>query len=821
MADFDWESATPVDNKKPEVSETRKVLEQAAEGPMQDVVSALPWAQAATGFAPSVGQPSGYGIDTSQALDALRRVFGISGQAPESVGGKVLGAGLKAVTTPSNYAIGPLFGVPGAVSTGVTSAGGAMGSELLGEYFGLPGNVVGGMVGGAPGLYANTGKTLFNTIKGVGEAGDAVSSFVKSVGDRRASKVAKSIFESDSNAAANFLRAQEIQQLTNVKLPTSAASGGSNVVIQEMRSQGAQNLGFLDQIRLQEAAAEKAIFARASKLFGGGSQERIIEATKDQASAVKSLDRRLKDVDSSLSKLGNEIYDVDAVDLGSRITNLTKAKEELARKEMSPIYESTLEAAEKSGIQLAPEQTQSIYDFVNSSVNKDIFATFPGVYGKILSKFKPEKLEDGTEVFKEASVRDLDSLKREINKALRGDASADTRRVLNNLKTQVGSIVDELPAEFADAYRGADALYLQKVGIPFAAKAIDDIGSKGFVEQTIPVLTQNPSGLQQFLDVAGDDAMPIVKDAFMYKLSNTKGIVDEDGLLNVKVLDKFLADKNHKNTLKLVPELRDELNVLKTDSQQLYAARTKLMDLKKQEQIREADTLFSKVSNQKLNTVLDNFLGIPTEQASIMKELNKNPEALKGFRASITDRVLQSGNPLEFYTANKRALDTLYGPTYTDNVKALAEAAQLLASNPVKLNVPISTIRKTKFEDVTGMAPEQAVSLARRPIISRFQQATIAFSKFFQNQASKDERAAIQEFLADSNKVAEAAKAYSQMEKTNDLTAVSKLAKTFAGRTGLNLTYGAYLGAAEGVDNRIEQQAPESAQPEQLDFSFQ
>lgn len=814
---FDWESAEPVESPKKDVTETRRVLEQAAEGPMQDIVSALPWAQAATGFAPLVGQPSGYGIDSSQALDAMRRVFGMSGQQPESVTGKAAGAGLRALTSPSNYAMGPLFGVPGMVSTGATSAGGAAGAELLGEYLGLPGYVIGGIAGGSPGLYANTGKTLFNTMQGVGETGDAVSSFVKSVGNRRASKVAQSIFESDSNAAANFLRAQEIEQLTKVKLPTSAASGGSNVVIQEMRSQGAQNLGFLDQIRLQEKAAEKAIFARAGKLFGAGSQERIIEATKDQASAVKSIDRRLKDVDASLSKAGSEIYSVDAVDLGNRITNLTKAKEELAVKQMSPIYESTLEAAEKAGIKLSADQTQTLYDFVTSSVNKDIFATFPGIYGKVLSKFKPEVLEDGTQVFKEASVRDLDSLKRGINKALRGDASADTRRILNNLKNELGTVVDELPAEFADAYRGADAEYLRKVGIPFSAKAIEDIGSKGFVEQTIPVLTQNPSGLQQFLDVAGNDAVPIVKDAFMYKLSNTANIVDEAGVINVRVLDKFLSDKNHKNTLKLVPELRDELNALKTDSQQLYAARGKLMDLKKQEQIREADTLFTKVSNQKLNTVLDNFLGIPTEQATIMKELNRNPEALKGFRASITDRVLQSGNPLEFYTANKTALDKLYGPSYTDNVKALAEAAQLLASNPVKLNVPISTIRKTKFEETVGMAPEQAVSLARRPIVSRFQQFTIGLSKFFQNNASKAERAAIQEFLGDSNKVAEAAKAYSQIEKTDNLSAVANVAKTFAGRTGLNLSYGAYLGLNEAVDSR---QPAEGQQPEAVDMEF-
>jgi hypothetical protein len=819
MADFDWESATPVDNKKPEVSETRKVLEQAAEGPMQDIVSALPWAQAATGFAPLVGQPSGYGIDSSQALDAMRRVFGISGQQPETVGGKALGAGLRAVTSPSTYSVAPLFGMTGPVSTAVSAGGGAAGAELLGEYLGFPGYVIGAIAGSAPGQWAGSGKRLFSEIRNASQTGGAVNDFANTVGSKRAATVAQKAFESDSNLAANLLRAREIEQLTGVTLPTNAAAQGSNVLIQEMRSQAAQNPAFLDAIRQQEAKAQKDIFARATRLFGEPNPERVVEATKNQASAVKTLNRRIVDIDTQLSKLGQNVDMVDPEQLGNRITNLVKAKEEIARKEVSPLYENALTNAETNGIKLNPDQTQSIYDFVNSSVNKDTFKTFPAIYSKVLSKFKPEVVGEGdnaVDVFKEASVRDLDSLKREINKALRGDASADTRRVLNNLKTQVGSVVDELPSDFSDAYRAADAEYLKKVGIPFAAKAIDDIGGKGFVEQTVPVLTKNPSALRQFIDVAGQDAQPIIRDSFMYDLSKIPNIVDETGALNVKVLDRFI-NKN-RNTLKVVPDVEAELNGLRNDSRQLVNTRTRVAELLKTEQKREADSLFNKVNNQGLDVTINSFLSAPAQQTTILKQLNQNSEAMKGFRAAVTEKMLEGGSPLEFYTANQRALDKLYGPTYTENVKALAEAAQALASNPVKLNVPISTIRKTKFEEATGMSPESTVALARRQITSNFQKVTIGLSKFFQNQANEAEKKAIQEFLQDPKKIQEAAQFMKEINMTQDLPKIRKLVNTFSAEIGRRGAYG--LNIALDTEFGNPQQSNEAVQPEQLDFSF-
>lgn len=827
MAEFDWQSARPVENKT-QVSEGRRVLEQAVEGPLREAVSALPFAQAATGFAPLFGLPTGYDITQEQALEAARKQLGLSGQEPSTMLGRAAGAGLRIGTSPSTYYTAPLFGMTSPVATALSAIPGAAAAQVGEETLGLPGAIGFGLLASAPGQ-------LYQTARNVGggaarEAIGAGASLAEAVGGKKAANVAKTAFESDPMLGANLLRAREIEQITGVSLPTNAAAQGSNVLLQEIRSQAAQNPEFLALLSQQESDAAQAIASRANKMFGPASAERLLEVTKQPASAVKSLNRRIDDIDTQLATLGNRVQSVDETALGTQITNLVKAKEEIARKSVAPLYENALNSAEEAGVKLSGDQTKRIFDFVNSEVNADVFKTFPSIYGKVLANFRPKQTKstgiidevDGVPIFgettesigKEASVRELDSLKREINLALRKDVGADTRRVLNNLKNEIGTVIDELPAEFSTAYRNADAQYLKKVGIPFEAKAIEDIGGKGFVEQTVPVLTKNRSALQQFLDIAGDDAKNIVRDSFMYDLSKVSNIVDANGAINAKALDKFI--KQNENTLKLAPEVADELRGLRDNTQALVATRNRVANMLKTEQKTEADALFNRISNRGLDATLSDFIVRPAEQQNILKQLQGNPEALKGFRAAMLERMTSTNNALGFLTDNKQAMENLFGKTYYRNVEALAEASQRLAQNPVKLNVPLRTIERTQIEQATGMRPEEIVSLYRRPIVSPFQKVTIAMSKFFQNRASQAENEAIQEFLADPKLIQTAADIYKDIDVSVNPQKIQGLINKLQGEVARR---GAF-GTAIALDDRIGAEPAQSTPIQQLDIEF-
>jgi hypothetical protein len=820
---------TPAEPKR---SEGRLIAEQALEGPLREAVMMLPFAQAATGFAPLVGQPSGYDITPQQALEAGRKGLGLSGQEPSTMLGRAAGAGLRTLTSPSTYYAAPLFGMTNPAVIAATAAPSAAAGQIGEEIAGLPGAIVGSIFGGLPGQYLQTGKRLLSQYETAKNAGGAFDELTKEAGSRKAGSLAKKAFESDPDLQGNLLRAREIEQLTGVKLPINAAAQNSNVLLQSARSQAAYDPTFLAKISGQSKQAQEAISARGSKLFGTPSEERLMTATVEPISQARTITQQLDNVDRQLSRLSSKIENIDEVELGGKITNLLKAKEELVRKEVSPLYETAINDATEAGINLSPVQTESIYGFVQANVNKNIFQTFPAIYGKVLSKFKPDVVKTGElddagteltkEVFKSATIRDLDSLKREVNKALRGPVEQDTRRVLNNLKAQVNTVVDELPDTFSGPYRNADAMYLQKIGIPFDAQGIDNIGSKKFVEDTIPTLTKNRSTLQQYIDIGGEDSTGIINDAFMYKLSKTPNLVDENGVINQKVLTRFI-DRNE-STLNLVPDTAQRLQGLQTDNAILLDTKAKMADLLKIEQRKEAESLFNTIGQGGVDLALTQFIGSPNKRAAIMSQLNKNPEAKQGFQSSMLQQLTDSGNKLEFFNENRKAMETLFGPQYVNQVEALAEATQRLYANPVKLSVPMTTVGRTKYEEVTGMSPESTVALARRQITSPFQKITIGLSKYFQNRASQSEREAIQDFLLDTDKIQKVAAAYKNIELTDNVNDIKQLAKTISktvmGDISRKSSYGLYMGTATDFGNpETQQPAPVGAtEPE---FIFQ
>lgn len=815
---------TPKQEEKPKVSERRIAAEQLAEGPLREAVSALPWAQAATGFAPLFGLPSGYDITQEQALTTARQNLGLSGEESKNMAGRAGGAVLRTLTNPSTIPSSVLFGLAGPTSSvagktvapflkdiGIvpsmlTSLPAAAGSEAGGEVGGMYGEQIGRAISGQEG--ANTGRMvgqvggavaggvgtaypiqfitqtlpkLFSGAKQVWNGGSAtVGDIAEAAGGKKAGNVAAKAFEADPVLGGKLLRAQEIKNQIGVDLPIVAASESSSVLNKAVQSQSAKDPSFLGYMKEQERKAREDILSYAVKQFGAPSTERVLEATKPTSLKVKTLQENIDNIDNELVRLGSQFERVSESELATKIPNLLKSREELVRKEIGPVYENAINKGMKDGISLSPAQTESLYSFAEAGQNADIFKTFPSIYNKVIKTFGPEVLEDGTEVFKSASLRDLDSLKREVNKALyQQNMSNDTRRVVVNMRNAINDVVDELPASFKDAYRGADAEYLRRIKVPFSARNIEDIGSKAFVEQTIPALTRYSTGLQQFLDVAGDEGIPLVRDAFMYQLGQTRGIVNpETGAINPKVLNQFI--RNNQDTLKLVPSVADEISNIHADAKGLVDAKNKVTESLNLENRNQAEGLFNQVFKKGLDSVYGDFLVKPESRSIILKELQGNKAAEDGFKAYALSKLTQSGKTLDTFDQYRQPLTDLFGKNYVDNVEALAEATQKLYENPVKLSVPTSTTYRTKLEEKTGMSPESLVSLARRQITSTFQKGTILFSKYFQNQASQQEMAAIQDLLKDSTKVQKVREIYEKAAKTDSPHELTALAKDFS-----------------------------------------
>lgn len=818
----DLKDALPVAPAKPASSEGRIAAEQLAEGPLREVVQALPWAQAATGFAPLFGLPSGYDVNQEQALTAARSQLGLSGEESKYFAGRALGAGIRALTNPATYPQAALFGLTGplaALSTSATSAAGSeAGGEIggsLGPVGGFLGSVGGGVAGGAlpiPMIMSAVPK-LFNAVKTAwNKAPSITEEAVTAAGSKRGANLAAKAMASDTTLGGKLLRSEEIKNITGVELPVLAATEGSPVLGKAVQSQAARDTGFLGYIRNKEEQAKQDLVSYALKQYGEPSTERILKAAEPSKAPLKNLQNQLDTIDGELANMGSKLESVDPTMLANRTTNLLKAREKIAQEQVGPLYETALDDAAKAGIELSPNQTEALYSFANNSINADIFKTFPSIYSKVISKFAPEVLEDGTEVFKSASVRDLDSLKREVNKALyTQNMSNDTRRVVLNMRNAVNDVIDELPASFKDPYRGADAAFLSKVKVPFSARAVDDIGGKAFVEQAVPVLTKYPSGLQQFLDVAGEDGVPLVRDAFMYSLGKTRGILKEDGSINPKSLEQFI--RSNKDTLKLVPNVESELRNIASDSRGLVEARAKVTEAIDTENQNIANSLFTNVFKRGLDTVYGEFLTKPAMQQQILSELKKNPEASDGFKAYVLSNFSKSGKTLDTFMENKQSLEALFGKDYLKNVEAIAEASQRMYEHPTKLSVPVSTAYKTKFEETVGMSPESAASLARRQVSSVFNKVATAYSKYFANNASKAENIEIQKLLKNPQNIADTAKILTKAVDETDPAKLKELSIQLGKVIGAEVSTRALFGSMSGAEKFIYNGANVQVQP--------
>ena len=136
----------------------------------------------------------------------------------------------------------------------------------------------------------------------------------------------------------------------------------------------------------------------------------------------------------------------------------------------------------------------------------------------------------------------------------------------------------------------------------------------------------------------------------------------------------------------------------------------------------------------------------------------------------------------------------------------MVEASQRLKDNPFKMNMNIKTISKTAYEDIVGSRPEQTLGEARNQILSAPRVLINHLSRYFQNQASKDEAAEVQRFLLDPKNLELTAKLTKELDSKGFTEKAAGLLKQVA----KNSSSVYLLGALSG--NFASQTGP-SAQP--------
>jgi hypothetical protein len=700
------------------------------------------------------------------------QALGTTGVEPQTGFQKIIGQGTEAVTSPESYVFPALaatrrMGLFGQALMrpaeqqviGSTAEAGGMAGEVAGEKLGsaTTGRVVGSIFGGGGGSY--TLGTLLKSGPVVNKGFDVARSqwakvrgtvpedeLLKDV-DNRISNIFIAAGAADPTFMDTITKAAKAQQSvslktpggTPVQMPISSLLADNPVVNQLIQSLSAKDPVFRAQYGNQFEQAKQALTANQIRLFGDPSKVKVdispLDLAKPQARRTRTIDEQIGDAfrDTTL----------DPNAFGQRVSTLVAAKEDAAYKQVKPLYTEAFDIAKQKNVELPANSVDDIYNFVAGEQASDIFKTFPSIYNRVRAKFRPAEVEaspiltaegkpmtEGGIKFSAATVEDLDSLKREINKQLRKTSDPADIRLLSELKARVGGHIDNLDPDFVQAYRNADASYFQKVGLPFNSETLKAVDRKKFVEQIAPAIIGNKSNVDDFIKATGEDGVRVARDAFYDSFSRA---ALKNDVLDPKAANKWLT--KNQGGVSLVPGLEDELRAASNNVSALIAERNRL------------DAAFKKVAGDQI--VSSGGFKTPQELVSkmysdvnftnkFMQQYGANKDAVNAARSFMLDDIVRAGDPVATLNDRTKAavFNRVFGPTYAKKVQDFATVSERLNKDLTNVPFKVETVPKTPFESVVGIPPEQVISRFTNPVSGPFYAISSLMSKFWANKAS-------------------------------------------------------------------------------------
>lgn len=714
---------------------------------------------------------------------SIMSALGTTGAEPQTGGEKILAGGLQAATDPLSYAFPPLAAVKRmgmfrqavmrpAEQTVVGSGAeaGGMGGEYAGGKVDMPGTgrFFGSLFGGGGAAYgAGTvlkagplGSKAYDLAKGQWDkvrGTDPEDTLLRDV-DNRISNIFVAAGAADPNFMKKLTDAAKAQESAflkapggvEIKMPISAMLADNPVINNFIQNLSARDPVFRAQYGAQYEAAKQALTANQIRLFGDPTKVAVTAVGTDLA---KAQVRRVKSIDEQIA----DVYKDQSIDpnvFGQRVANLVAKKEKAAYAEVKPLYTEAFDIAQSKNVTLPSSSVDDIYKFVASEQASDIFKTFPSIYNRVRANFRPTTVEPsailtaegkpmtpGGVQFKEATIQDLDSLKREINHQLSKTDVPTEIRLLSELKQRVGGHIDSLDPDFVSAYRNADKAYLQKIGLPFDAATLRAVDRKKFVEQIAPAIIGNKSNVSEFVAATGQEGLQLARSAFLDSFTNAalKGDV-----LDPKAAAKWL--KKNDGGVSLVPGLRDELQSATTDVQKLLAERTRLSaDFKRVagEQI---------ISAQGVNSpqeLVSKMYGDVNFTNKFMQQYGTNKDSVNAARSFMLDDLVNSADPIALLADRNKAavFNRVFGPTYAQKVQDFVTVSDRMTRDLSNVAFKGETVPKTGFEMMTGLPPEQILSRIFNPVSGLTYAVTSTFSKFWAKKASAATEVKLKELL--------------------------------------------------------------------------
>lgn len=515
-----------------------------------------------------------------------------------------------------------------------------------------------------------------------------------------------------------------------------------------------------------------AMDQNAGAIFG----TRYTPIVAPQTVSLKNTIKARQRIDNELETIGDRFVVPDeAVDVGTRITQLKDAQLATARAQHTTEYDAMKIGARKAGVKLPEEGVKNIYNFVKANRLRDVFGKGTDIDTQILKQFEPTNNE-----FYPVNFDTVISLKEGINKLQRGRLDPKEARLLMELENVVNKAREGIPGKWNQQLLDIDKSYYENVGVPFGAQGIKDIDSRRYAEQVAPVVVKNASAFNQFRAVVGEEANVIGRNAL---LSEAYDKTVKNGTLSPNALRAFITKKGA--VIDEIPGLREQFNGALLDDQVLKNHKATLDANVKVAEKRIADNFIAQsvdpATGQALpsyNQIANNILQSRANLVKVKSALaDVDPVTSKAVKNALKAEVINKAreNPdggVAFLTdvKNKDVVEFLYGMktnegkqvpglTYNtfrksvEDLMKLSDAAQ--KADISKINVQVSQKELDSVGSalsnygLPGLDAPFIASTVRDRISSMFQKGVRLLSRVNEARTRDATNAAYEELLLD------------------------------------------------------------------------
>jgi len=678
-------------------------------------------------------------------------------------------------------------------------------SAVMSTVFGIGGYT-------APGAVVRGGKTVLSPLtrssRETKKALEKIDEASSIIADSQVNTMLRKAVSENPKLGDDIKVAQALADFPELLLPLSALAYDNQIIKKNVDSLMQSSAEFRGQVIKNLKENTEVIKKRAEQLFGESSLEAIeknlLKFNKNYGSSINNVQKRINKIDDAIERTASKLRSTEnSLVIGERTKNLLDAKIKAVGEKAGAKYNFVLDKYEDLGVKMPGSSVKKIHSMAEDMKTVNAFQDMPKIVRKIKRSFSPEvKVIDGKKyrVFKSVSLKDVDSLKREINKTIRTTKDDLKRSTLRDLKTTLQEQIYNTDLNFAKEYFGVDEWYYKNAGIPLNSQGLKTLDAKKFAEEAGSQLLKKEIA-RDFLNYTGEDGVPIVREALLVKLGDAA--FKKDGSFSPEAYASFL-NKN-RETIKSVPGFERQLADIGKTLDSYIATRNRLNEDYARVSKKLTDNMFSAVFKKGIDSVVNDILSKPELSNKYFESLsnltaNESRAAKQSVRAALLAKALDSKNTIEYLNRNKNAYDKWMGEGYAKKIEKLGKASDII--NRIKPeNIPYGFSAKQEdiLSEATGSSFPMMGSLFRDRISSGYQKISIVLSRFFSKKTHDSRDKALSDLLLDTEAVDSITKVADAYK--NNMLSTEDVIKTL-GIVGLKTIKAGYIGleAAETVE---------------------